>query len=114
MTQDQQRALAARLSREAQAEAKRVNARYTADVGYKIYTAGEDWFPVHKTKRGRIALVKSEADAMLFAGASDLLEALNDWMPGAEAMGWSTDKARAAIAKATGTPPPSDKGAETP
>ena len=32
----------------------------------------------------------------------ELLEALKGFMAGAEAMGWSTEKARAAIAKATG------------
>ena len=31
---------------------------------------------------------------------ADLLEALKGFMDGAEAMGWNTDKARAAIAKA--------------
>ena len=34
--------------------------------------------------------------------APDLLEALQGFIQGAEAMGWNTDKARAAIAKATG------------
>jgi mevalonate kinase len=32
----------------------------------------------------------------------ELLKALKAFMPGAEAMGWNTDKARAAIAKAEG------------
>ena len=43
-----------------------------------------------------------EANARLIAAAPDLLEALKGFMDGAEAMGWNTDKARAAIAKATG------------
>ena len=43
-----------------------------------------------------------EANARLIAAAPDLLEALNKLLPGAEAMGWDTEKARAAIAKAAG------------
>ena len=44
----------------------------------------------------------SKANARLIAAAPDLLEALQGFIEGAEAMGWSTKKARAAIAKATG------------
>lgn len=43
-----------------------------------------------------------EANVQLMAAAPDLLEALKGFIDGAEAMGWYTDKARAAIAKATG------------
>lgn len=43
-----------------------------------------------------------EANASLIAAAPELLEALQGFMEGAEAMGWNTTKARAAIAKATG------------
>jgi len=39
---------------------------------------------------------------MLIAAAPELLEALQGFIDGAEAMGWNTDKARAAIEKATG------------
>ena len=45
------------------------------------------------------------SNARLIAAAPDLLEALIGFIQGAEAMGWSTDKARAAIAKATGEKP---------
>jgi hypothetical protein len=38
----------------------------------------------------------AKVDAM-FAEAERLREALGDWMAGAEAMGWNTDKARAAL-----------------
>jgi mevalonate kinase len=38
----------------------------------------------------------------LHAVNQELLEALKVLLPGAEAMGWNTDKARAAIAKAEG------------
>lgn len=38
----------------------------------------------------------------LHALNAELLEALKGFMDGAEAMGWNTDKARAAIAKAEG------------
>ncbi len=46
----------------------------------------------------------TEQDWKLAAAAPDLLEALKELLPGAEAMGWNTEKARAAIAKATGEP----------
>ena len=39
-------------------------------------------------------------NARLIAAAPDLLDALKEMLPGAEAMGWNTEKARAAIAKA--------------
>lgn len=42
------------------------------------------------------------SNARLIAAAPDLLEALQGLIAGAEAMGWNTKKARAAIAKATG------------
>lgn len=42
------------------------------------------------------------ANARLISAAPDLLEALQALLPGAEAMGWDTTKARAAINKATG------------
>ena len=42
------------------------------------------------------------ANARLIAASPDLLEALQGFIDGAEAMGWRTNKARAAIAKATG------------
>lgn len=42
------------------------------------------------------------ANAHLIAAAPDLLEALEAFLPGAEAMGWNTSKALAAIAKAKG------------
>ena len=45
---------------------------------------------------------ESGANARLIAAAPDLLESLQGFIQGAEAMGWNTDKARAAIAKATG------------
>ena len=41
------------------------------------------------------------ANARLIAAAPELLEALLALLPGAEAMGWSTEKARVAINKAT-------------
>jgi hypothetical protein len=43
-----------------------------------------------------------EANVELAIAAPELLEALTLLLPGAEAMGWNTDKARAAIVKATG------------
>lgn len=46
-----------------------------------------------------------ENDARLIAASPDLLDALTELLPGCEAMGWSTIKARAAIAKATGETP---------
>lgn len=49
--------------------------------------------------------INSEADARLVAAAPDLLDAMQELMPGCEAMGWSTTKAREAIAKATGETP---------
>ena len=42
------------------------------------------------------------ANAALISAAPDLLEALQGFIEGAESMGWSTTKARAAVAKATG------------
>jgi len=42
------------------------------------------------------------ANARLISAAPELLEALQGFIDGAESMGWNTDKARAAIAKATG------------
>ena len=44
----------------------------------------------------------SEPEARLIAAAPELLEALKNLIAGAEAMGWNTEKARAAIAKAEG------------
>lgn len=43
---------------------------------------------------GEIVALKEQRD--------ELLEALQSYMAGIEAMGWNTDKAKAAIAKATG------------
>lgn len=45
---------------------------------------------------------ETDANARLIAAAPELLEALEAMLPGAEAMGWETSKARAAIAKARG------------
>lgn len=47
---------------------------------------------------------EQRANARLIGAAPDLLEALQGFIEGAEAMGWNTDKARAAIAKATEIP----------
>lgn len=44
------------------------------------------------------------ANARLIAAAPDLLTELIAFIEGAEAMGWSTVRARAAINKATGEP----------
>lgn len=54
-----------------------------------------EWF-------GAEANARAIADETLRAAAPDLLEALQALLPGAEAMGWDTTKARAAINKATG------------
>ena len=48
-----------------------------------------------------VPLHEQEANARLIAAAPELLEALLALLPGAEAMGWSTEKARVAINKAT-------------
>jgi hypothetical protein len=45
---------------------------------------------------------QQEANARLISAAPELLEALQEMLLGADAMGWSATKARAAIAKATG------------
>jgi hypothetical protein len=42
------------------------------------------------------------ANVTLAAAAPDLLEALQELLPGCEAMGWNTKKATAAIAKVKG------------
>lgn len=49
-----------------------------------------DWY-----SEAALAIEKLEATN------KELLEALQSFMQGAEAMGWSTDKARAAIARVT-------------
>ena len=45
---------------------------------------------------------QTKANARLIASAPELLDALQGFIEGAESMGWCTEKARAAIAKATG------------
>lgn len=52
-------------------------------------------------KVAETSLTNHVANARLIAAAPDLLAALQGFIQGAEAMGWNTDKARAAIAKAT-------------
>lgn len=53
-------------------------------------------------ERYAFEVAQREADKRLIAAAPALLEALKGFMAGAEAMGWNTDKARAAIALAGG------------
>lgn len=69
---------------------------------YLIYAShmAKAEYPIHAKNRGLIAKAYREADARLISAAPDLLEALQNLLPGAEAMGWNTDKARNAIAKA--------------
>ena len=45
---------------------------------------------------------QTKANARLIAAAPELLDALQGFIEGAESMGWCTEKARAAIARATG------------
>ena len=106
---------ARKASAEAQAKVKTENAKYTAQVGYRLWIGLDAWYPVHKQKRGRVALVKSQKDATLFAASADLLEALiamerekSDYMRlnhlGDPSNETTNKMARAAIAKAQGAP----------
>jgi hypothetical protein len=52
---------------------------------------------------GEVSSELAMANAKLIMAAPELLDSLRDWLPGADAMGWDTSKARAAIAKAEGT-----------
>ena len=59
------------------------------------YGATIDYLTCENAERiGEIVALKEQRD--------ELLEALQSYMAGIEAMGWNTDKAKAAIAKATG------------
>lgn len=66
------------------------------DCGEHVYVTDAEGNQVVRLSKELVSI------AHLIAAAPDLLAALHGFMAGAEAMGWSTDKAQAAIAKATG------------
>ena len=76
----------------------------------KFEVDGKHYCGIHNPNKAKTkAQVEAEENYALRAkkyklesAAPDLLEALQGFIEGAESMGWCTEKARAAIAKATG------------
>jgi hypothetical protein len=74
---------------------------YVEGVKPTTYYLAEVCYPT--TTGNTAGAAERAANASLIAAAPELLEALLQLLPGADAMGWDTSKARAAIAKATGS-----------